>query len=206
MDDQLSDDERSSPEAPGSARGNGEAAGPQDPTQDPLAGTVPGLGAPPVRYTGPIYSLRLKLTVAVVAVAAVVAISWVYLRTSDSSDGNSTTNGETALGVENFQPSEGAQVPEQSRVGLDLTPGWDGSLTIDDVPIPESELTRDRQSDTDGGGQGAQPVIEDRLEFAPGPDKVIEELPSGQVCVTASLHQRADPTQQRTFDWCFTVY
>lgn len=205
MDDQLSDDERSP-----TARGNGHQAQPAD-EESPAAGSddpAPASRPPDPRatYTGPIYSTRVKLTVALVMIASVAAISWVYLRTVDSNGNSSATDGAVASGVEGHQPSDGAQVPDQVRVGLDLTPGWDGTLAINGVVIPENELTRDRQAGSQDSGEDRPTMVEDRLEFVPGPDKVLERLPSGEVCVNATLRHRADPTRQRTFDWCFTVF
>lgn len=197
MDDQLSDDERSR-----SARGNGQASRPpeEEATMAELSdtSTVPSSSAPP---TGPFYSRRLKVTVAAVAVASVAAMSWIYLRTVDS---DRTATNDVAPGVEAVQPAQGSQVPDQTFVGLDLTPGWDGTLTVNDVQIPEDELTRARQEIEDGSE--GRPTVEDRLEFAPGPGKVLERLPSGNVCVSARLHHRADPGREQTFDWCFAVF
>lgn len=148
------------------------------------------------------YSLRLKILIVGVVVASGAALGFAYLRTSTGGDqgdaversGNSTTHQQE--GVEGVYPSEGAQVLQQERVGVDLVSGWNGELTIDDQTIPEAELTRSspRQS-------------ADRLEFAPGPDKVMSELPSGRVCARARVWQRSAGPEggSSTIDWCFTV-
>lgn len=201
MDEELSDDEHSQ-----AARGSGNGSAP---TGAPSTAGDARPVSPPGGYTGPIYSLRFKLVVAVVLIAAVAAMSWVYLRTVDDDGTTPAARGQVASGVESFRPGRGAQVQDQSSVEVELTPGWDGTLTIDGQTIPESDLTRDRQASPTSEPAGEDrpaAVVEDRLEFVPGPGKVLEQLPTGETCVTANVHHRANPEQRRTFDWCFTVF
>lgn len=146
------------------------------------------------------YSLRLKILIVGVVAASFAALGFAYLRTSSGGEqGDAVTRSGTATrrpGVERLYPDEGAQVLQQERVGLDLVSGWDGQLTINDQLIPEAELSRSspRQSS-------------DRLEFAPGPDKVMTGLPTGRVCAHARVWQRSSGAEggTSTISWCFTV-
>ena len=45
------------------------------------------------------------------------------------------------------------------------------------------------------------------IEFTPGPDKAVEELASGENCVTAVIWRVSDGrgVDDRTIPWCFDV-
>lgn len=216
MDDDSPDSTRQPP-----VQSNGRSPGengsdPDDghPSRPPEAG-----------YVGPIYSTRVKVAVAVIGLLAVAAMSWVYMSTADSDGAATSTSGEIAQGIRNVRPADRSQVPRGTTVGVDLTAGWDGRLTINGTPVPETDLTRsarapaDDDSDADDGA-GADPNAADgdngptrrevvpQLEFAPGPDRIYEELPSGNVCVEAEVWSLASgPDGERhTYEWCFATF
>ncbi len=94
--------------------------------------------------------------------------------------------------IEALVPPEGAEVLQQGRFGIDLAPGWEATLAVNDVVIPDDQLT----------------VIPElnQVFFIPGPDKLIERLPAGDNCVTARFWPSArgqEASQVRT--WCFSV-
>ena len=95
--------------------------------------------------------------------------------------------------VENLIPRRNAQVPQQSGVGIDLVNGWDGTLVVSGVEIPRDQLV-------------LTPEI-GLIEFTPGPDKAVEELVSGENCVTAIIWRVSDGrgVDDRTIPWCFDV-
>lgn len=185
------------------ARGNGHSADGDHARTGPAPGTTP-------RLSGPVYSVRLKIVAALVALVSVAAMSWLYIVMVD--DDGTTSGTDTSEGIVAVQPAEGSQVLQQAIVGVDLAAGWDGSLTINGEPIPESDLTRSvraRQAPDETGEDGppAAEGTQDRLEFVPGPDRVMPQLPEGQVCVNARVWPRADGPgpASRSRTWCFTV-
>jgi hypothetical protein len=95
--------------------------------------------------------------------------------------------------IERLIPGEQEQVLRQAEVGIDLLTGWDATLAIEGVEIPDGQLDR----------------IEDlgQVRFLPGPGKVFETLPEQpNVCATATYWQRATgPDQSFTRTWCFTT-
>jgi hypothetical protein len=95
-------------------------------------------------------------------------------------------------GVEVLVPKPGDIVLRQSQVGVDLAPGYQGTLDIDSVPMPEDQLT-----------------LNDALNqvfFQPGTGKDVEEFTPGRHCVTAHFFRTIEgPELARTFSWCFNV-
>lgn len=94
--------------------------------------------------------------------------------------------------IENLVPSEGSEVLQQGRFGIDLAPGWEATLVVNDIQIPDDQLVR-------------VPEL-NQIFFVPGPDKVIERLPPGSNCISARFWPSArgqGDSQVRT--WCFDV-
>ena len=89
-------------------------------------------------------------------------------------------------------PQPDTQVPRQSRVGLRLASAW----SLDQMTI------------------GARVVPPDQVEhreslnewfFEPGPDKALQRLDAGVVCVTVEISRVLDPPESRTNRWCFNA-
>lgn len=107
-------------------------------------------------------------------------------------DGDSGGTPEAQV-IERLIPGEGDSTIAQAAVGIDLITGWDASLTINQVPIPDDQL----QKTLDLG----------QITFDPGEGKVIEALNGQQQnCATATYWQLATgPEQSFTRTWCFTA-
>jgi hypothetical protein len=150
-----------------------------------------GASPPPRPFTG--YSLRFKLLASVVLAVAVAAFVAAYVLQSDSEDDDIVRSGGTQEFVEQLLPDSGTQAVQQSTVGIDLAPGWEGRLVVDGREIPESQLN-------------IRAAL-NRVEFAPGEGRVFTELPSGRVCVRAIVWEtrigRAEGA--RDVSWCFEV-
>ncbi len=112
--------------------------------------------------------------------------------------GTNNAGGTNDPAVERLVPLPGAQSPSQSRAGIDLVGGWDAELTIDGTPIPLDELDRwDPKTQTH-----VNPLFE--LFFTPGPGKVFERFPQGEVCVRADIFEIVKPTNTAVITWCFS--
>jgi hypothetical protein len=120
------------------------------------------------------------------AVAAFVAA---YLTTSDDDGSGSGRDGEY---VERLVPERDSQVVQQGTVGIDLAPGWEASLSIDGVPIPEDDLDVTESLNL--------------VQFTPGEGKAMGTLPVGNICAQARAWETATgPEDARTVSWCFDV-
>jgi hypothetical protein len=140
--------------------------------------------------TRPGYSLRLKL-LAVGVVALAVALFVVAALTLDEDD-DAVPSG-TGDFVEALIPADGSQIPSQSTIGIDLAPGWEGTLIVDGVEIPEDQLNTERRDLY-------------RVEFTPGEGQVFESLPQGPQCVTAVVWEIAAGREDaNNVSWCFEV-
>jgi hypothetical protein len=163
------------------------------PTGSPAASHASPNGAsPPARpFTG--YSVRFKLLASAVVAVAVAAFGLAYLLQSGTDDDAIVRSGGTAEFVERLLPASGSQAVQQATVGIDLAPGWEGTLVVDGVEIPESQLN-------------VRAAL-NRVEFAPGQGKAFTQLPSGRLCVRAIVWEtrigRAEGA--RTVSWCFEV-
>lgn len=94
--------------------------------------------------------------------------------------------------IESLHPGDGDQTLRQGEVGIDLITGWDASLSIDAIPIPDDQLDK---------------VVDlGQVTFRPGAGKVLPYLQAGQNCATATYWQRATgPEQSFTRTWCFSA-
>ena len=139
-----------------------------------------------------VYSTRFKIgAIAVLAVA--ITLFAVAIRAFEDGDDDPVLQGGDAAVVENLLPRRNAQVPQQSSVGIDLVTGWEGTLVVDGVEIPEDELQ-------------VTPEI-GLIEYTPGEGKAVERLDAGQNCVSAIIWMIADGrgVDDRTIPWCFEV-
>ena len=139
--------------------------------------------APPPRLPNP------YLTWSVVAVLAVIAAAAILIAARAGNTGG-TTGSELDTAVERLVPGPGDQEPRQTRVGIDLAPGWwVEQLVIDGVLIPEDQWS------------GNEELFQ--VFFDPGPDKEYQLLDPGDVCVIASIYRLTDDTDRRPVSWCF---
>lgn len=111
--------------------------------------------------------------------------------------------------VTQFPPADG-QAPRQTQVGVELTEGFTGVLAINGTPIPEEQLdgARDPASMTsdDLKQYGIRPNNRNRLFFTPGPGKVFESIPLGEVTVTVNYYRdRQEAVDPGGHSWTFTV-
>lgn len=107
-------------------------------------------------------------------------------------------------------PLPDAQAPRQTQVGVELAEGFDGRLTIAGTPIPEEQLdgARDPASLTEEQLRkyGIRPNNRNRLFFTPGPDKVLESIPEGEVTVIVTYFRDRQPgVDAGTYTWTFTI-
>ena len=102
--------------------------------------------------------------------------------------------------IERVTPKPATLVLRQSQVGIDLAPGYEGRLTIDQVAIPLDQSSVDAAQNT--------------VYFSPRPGADIEEFTPGPHSITACYWKIADrdtvSTDARcvngaTFTWSFKV-
>jgi hypothetical protein len=130
---------------------------------------------------------KVQLRIVIGVLLAIVAGSVIGLTRLDNSESAATD----AI-IESFIPAKDDKVLQQNNVGVDMLTGWDASLSINGVNIPDDELTKTLEL-----GQ---------VLFAPGPGRVIEALPPGQNYATVTYWQtRTGPDQSFTQTWFFTV-
>ena len=137
------------------------------------------------------YSTRFKVIASLVAAAAIALFAVAILTLSGNKDqGLSADNAQV---VDALIPAANTQVPQQSSVGIDLAPGWDGVLQINGVEIPEDELVVTPQTGL--------------IMFTPGDGKAVEQFDTGRNCVTAVIWRIEDGrgTADRQVPWCFEV-
>jgi hypothetical protein len=103
-------------------------------------------------------------------------------------EGTANSGGEA---VENLIPAEGSEVLAQQQIGIDLAPGYTGTLSINGEAVPDDELVDDRQTY--------------RLIWTPSEESELQ-LPAGESCATASVYKIEDgPDEARLVRWCFNV-
>ena len=95
--------------------------------------------------------------------------------------------------VELTIPADGAEILQQSQVGIDLGDLYDvKTLRIDGTTIPEEELTRRFELN--------------QAFFQPGEGAALEVLPPGRVCAQADVVRLTERNEViRTVEWCFSV-
>jgi hypothetical protein len=122
---------------------------------------------------------------AVVAVIAVAIGALVVL-------GEDSDNDARDAAIEQFIPTDGDQIVQQEPVGIDLAPGYDGTLALNGVAIPEDQLNK-------------VPAL-NLVQFVPGEGKEVEQYLQGRNCVVATFWLSKDgPGQATSRSWCFSV-
>jgi hypothetical protein len=139
----------------------------------------------------PVYSTRFKVAAAILVAAAIAAFAGAYLTLSQGEDDPVLRSGGQDEYVEALIPSRDSQVPQQSRIGIDLVSGWTGVLVVNGVEIPEDQLAVTRELGL--------------VEFMPGEGREVERLDGGRNCVTAIVWPLSEGREQggRNVQWCF---
>lgn len=145
----------------------------------------------------------------VVIVAVVIAAAGIlYLANSVAITGSDSV-ADHRIVVNQF-PLPGAAEPRQTEIRAELAHGFEGQLTVNGVPIPESELEGaidpNSVSPEELRQHGIRPNNRNRVSFKPGPGKAVESLPQGEVTVSVSWHKDRQPgVDTGAHTWTFTV-
>lgn len=155
---------------------------PDQPAEDP---------APRPSYPKPGPSSWRYRAFVVAAIALAAAALYAGVRATETeSDRPATVNGRPDV-VERLYPRNGAEVLRQVEIGIDLTGGYEGALTVNDTVIPTDELRLVPE--------------QNQVFFLPGPGKAVERLPPGANCVTAVVWRSAEGrgVDDLSYRWCF---
>src|SRR5687767_8430628 len=99
---------------------------------------------------------RYRVLLAVLVLAAVVAFV-AMIRSTDTGGPEEATASDV---VERFVPNAGDEVLRQAELGVDLAPGYDGTLFVNGVEIPAEDQRRVPE--------------QNQMFFTPGEGKAIE--------------------------------
>ena len=134
-----------------------------------------------VRLNALIISVLLALGAGALTVAALL-----------SSGGDADLTVVSNIAVVELLPARGDEVLPQATVGAILAPGWAGTLvSVGGVVVP---LDQQR--------------IESALNsvvFRPGEGRVLERLPTQEVCAEVSYWEVRTPDRISSLSWCFRV-
>jgi hypothetical protein len=125
-------------------------------------------------------------------VLACIALLIVAVQRADTGEPDAPRAGDPEA-VEFLVPEAETEVLQQSIVAADLAAGWTGVLVVNGTEIPEDELRREP-------GQNV-------VEFQPGPERVIEQLPPGRNCARV-ITWRVNESRANArppVEWCFEV-
>ena len=131
---------------------------------------------------------RYRLLLAVLLGAAAVALV-VGILVTDTSPRDDDAPSEV---VERFIPKPNDEVLRQAELGIDLAPGYDGTLAVNGVDIPVEDQRRVPE--------------QNQVFFTPGEGKAVEQLGAGPNCAVATVWKAADgpgTANDRSFTWCF---
>ncbi|CAN5188869.1 hypothetical protein BH23ACT2_BH23ACT2_16100 [soil metagenome] len=178
--------------------------GTETPTDEVDAPTPPTEATPPAQPSAVARWARRGGVLMVVA-AAVAILVWGNEQTESS-----LPSGATDSVVQRQQPLPGAIEPRQVDIGAELAIGYDGRVSINGLDIPEEQMRGARDPATvsadDLAEEGLRPNNRNRVFFRPGPGKVIESLPRGEVQITVTYFRDRAPEQDRgSTSWTITV-
>jgi hypothetical protein len=134
---------------------------------------------------------RFRLLIAVMVATAGVAL-YAGVRATDTGGEDPVTVSGRPDVVEHLVPGAGDEVIRQAELGVDLAPGYDGTLLVNGVEIPTEELRRVPE--------------QNQVFFTPGEGKVVEQLNAGPNCATAIVWKASagrGTADDQTFSWCF---
>jgi len=131
---------------------------------------------------------RYRALLAALLIGAVVALG-IGIAVTDTTDPDDAAQSEI---VEHFVPNANDEVLRQAELGIDLAPGYDGTLAVNGVAIPVEDQRRVPE--------------QNQVFFTPAEGKAVEQLLAGPNCVIATVWRAADgpgTANDRTFRWCF---
>jgi hypothetical protein len=143
--------------------------------------------APRVRMS----DTRFRLLIAAMVALAGVALYAGVRATETGGDDPVTVAGRPDV-VEVLVPGAGDEVIRQAELGIDLAPGYDGTLLVNGVEVPTEEQRRVPE--------------QNQVFFTPGEGKVVEQLLAGPNCATAIVWKASagrGTADDQTFSWCF---
>ena len=119
----------------------------------------------------------------------VVVVGSVVVLVKKASQGSGTLNNSA---IERLIPTAGAKILQQDIIGIDLAPGYEGTIALNGEPLPLDQVTV------------VAPL--NQVTFKPGPGKIYESLPTGENCLVATYWMSSKgPAQASLQSWCFTV-
>lgn len=128
---------------------------------------------------------RVLLTVLLLLGFGIIVVAFTRTDTSGGADDVTISGGDNA--VEALIPGRSAEALSQTEIGIDLSDGWTGTLILNDVELPESQLNR----------------IDALNQILHRP---ADGLESGQNCITAVVWRVDESREQgRNVSWCFEV-
>ncbi|MDG2023888.1 MAG: hypothetical protein P8J75_05430 [Actinomycetota bacterium] len=128
-------------------------------------------------------------TVTVLVVVLLGIIIWVASTTRGAPQVSTFPTGLLAV-----IPQEGDQAPRQGLVGVSLSPGWQPTLTIAGVKIPDNQLSA-----------GTRQLGE--FFFSPGEGSAIVEMRTGQVCAHLIAVPLIDiEVDNIDYRWCWASF
>jgi hypothetical protein len=143
---------------------------------------------PPTRVPGVWAQMPLPVRVGLIALL-VVAASGIYAVTRLHFQ--SSANLDNGV-VEQLIPADGDKLLQQARIGIDLQTGYNASLAVNGVALPEDQVDRI--------------AAFNQVLFQPGPGKAFEAWPAGRNCIVATYYKyETGPTQSSSLTWCFSV-
>ncbi|MDQ2649385.1 MAG: hypothetical protein M3Z03_07515 [Actinomycetota bacterium] len=147
----------------------------------------------PTEASGPAWpasSTRYKIGVAVALAAAAGAFYLAASRTETDRDDPVEVTSRPDV-VERLIPFSGASILRQQELGVDLAPGYEGTLFINGIEIPADEQRRVPEQNA--------------VYFTPGEGKTVEELQAGPNCVVAVAWKSSTGrgVADEPFRWCF---
>lgn len=129
---------------------------------------------------------RLLIGLGLVVAAGLLVFGF----TRDQAREGTTASGGDA--VENLIPADGSEALAQGTIGVDLAPGYTGTLTINGAAVPSDELVDDRQ--------------QYQILYQPSPESALGDLPAGENCATARIWDIAEgEDESRLVTWCFNI-
>lgn len=144
----------------------------------------------------------------IMVVALALGVAFVISAVKRAPAPQSGTDAATDVAIVDQVPSPGAHILHQASVGADFKPGYDGRITIDGRVIPEDQMDGAAApgSPAYDPRYGVRPNRREHVFFTPGPDKVIDRYPTGEVQISIMFWRIADgPAASKTVSWAFFV-
>ncbi len=163
--------------------------------------TIEAPSLPPTEKASTTWIRRVAILLALVAAGGVL-----FYGTQRTQPGIEPDDRDPAVVLQ--IPAPGARALRQTQIGAELGAAYDGRLTINGIAIPEEEMEGaidpDSVSPADLKQFGIRPNNQNRVFFTPGPGKVIESLPEGEVTVTVTYFRTRQNVQSgRSISWTF---